>query len=235
MLGAADAIAAARHRLQVLLKCAEREPNDSHYAYYIAKTYHALGDVDGVLAWAGRYSTTEDRKRLLDATVLSWMAAALLVKGDRAGAGAVLAKGLQRFPGFPDLHFLETTMALEKWHGSCAGLDPVCEPSPVVLTTGGGVVWGEDAHQVRHRQAAENFSRLRRFAAGLIKQSVGARMSGKRLRGHCNRNPKTILRVLAGEEVSRAAKRRPNRNQVGRFGQGVRKVNSDKGTNGSQG
>ena len=60
-------------------------------------------------------------------------------------------------------------------------------------------------------------------------------MSGKRLRGHCNRNPKTILRVLAGEEVSRAAKRRPNRNQVGRLGQGVRKVNSDKGTNGSQG
>ena len=92
------------------------------------------------------------------------------------------------------------------------------------------VVWGEDAHQVRHRQAAENFSWLRRFAAGLIKQSVGARMSGKRLRGHCNRNPKTILRVLAGEEVSRAAKRRPNRKLVGRFGQGVTKAGPAKPT-----
>jgi len=85
------------------------------------------------------------------------------------------------------------------------------------------MVWGEDAHQVRHRQAAENFSRLRRFSAGLIKQSVGARMSGKRLRNKCMRNPATVLRVLAGEEVSRAAKRRPNRKQVGRFGQGPNK------------
>ena len=85
------------------------------------------------------------------------------------------------------------------------------------------VVWGEDAHQVRHRQAAENFSRLRRFAAGLIKQSVGARMSGKRLRNKCMRNPATIIQVLAGEEVSRPAMRRPNRKQVGRFGQGRKK------------
>lgn len=85
------------------------------------------------------------------------------------------------------------------------------------------MVWGEDAHQVRHRQAAENLSRLRRFSAGLIKQSVGARMSGKRLRNKCMRNPATILRVLAGEEVSRPAKRRPNRKQVGRFGQGSNK------------
>jgi len=85
------------------------------------------------------------------------------------------------------------------------------------------VVWGEDAHRVVHRRAAENTARLRRFAAGLIQQSVGWGLSGRRLRKKCSRNPDTILQVLAGRTVSRERRRALNRKDVGRFGQGGRK------------
>ena len=79
------------------------------------------------------------------------------------------------------------------------------------------VVWGSDAHQVRERRCAENFGRLRRFAAGLVKQSTGARMSGRQLRHQCGWEPDTILRVLAGEVIDRPTTRRvldPKRRKV---------------------
>jgi predicted transposase YbfD/YdcC len=85
------------------------------------------------------------------------------------------------------------------------------------------VVWGSDGHKVRDRRAAENLGRLRRFCAGMIKQSAGWGMSGRGLRMMCGWTPDTILRVLAGEVVSVERKRRPNRKVVGRFGQGLRK------------
>lgn len=86
------------------------------------------------------------------------------------------------------------------------------------------VVWGSDAHQVRDRTAAENFARLRRFCDGMIKQSVGWGLSGRRLRMGIGWNPDNALRVLAGEVIAMERKRRPNRNDVGRFGQGVAKA-----------
>lgn len=83
------------------------------------------------------------------------------------------------------------------------------------------VNFGSDAHQVRNRTAAENFARLRRFCAGMIKQSTGWGMSGKRLRKSIGWNPDKVLAVLAGEVISKPRTRRPNRKDVGRFGQGV--------------
>ena len=83
------------------------------------------------------------------------------------------------------------------------------------------VVWGSDGHQVRDRRAAENLAYLRRFAAGMVKQSVGERMSGKRLRDICGWDPDVALQVLRCDVISRPAARRPNRKSVGRFGMGV--------------
>jgi predicted transposase YbfD/YdcC len=73
------------------------------------------------------------------------------------------------------------------------------------------VVFGSDRHQLRNRRTAENFARIRRFAHGVVKQAVGERMSGRRLRAACARRPDRVLQVLAGEKFSRPAKRRPNR------------------------
>jgi len=64
------------------------------------------------------------------------------------------------------------------------------------------VVWGSDAHGIRDRNAAENMARLRRFCAGMVKQSVGWGMSGKGVREDCAWDPDTILRVLAGEVIA---------------------------------
>lgn len=86
------------------------------------------------------------------------------------------------------------------------------------------VVWGSDAHTVRDRNAAENFARLRRFCAGVVKQSVGWEMSARRVRLGCGWNPDMILQVLAGEVISKERKKRPARKIVGRFGQGVKKA-----------
>jgi predicted transposase YbfD/YdcC len=86
------------------------------------------------------------------------------------------------------------------------------------------VVWGSDAHCVRDRTAAENFARMRRFCDGLIKQSTGWGMSGRRVRLGIGWNPDNALRVLAGEVIARARTRRLNRKDVGRFGQGVAKA-----------
>jgi len=49
-------------------------------------------------------------------------------------------------------------------------------------------------------------------------------MSGRRVRMECGWDPNEILRVIAGEVISRERKRRLNRKDVGRFGQGVRKA-----------
>ncbi len=65
------------------------------------------------------------------------------------------------------------------------------------------VVWGSDAHAIRDRNAAENMARLRRFCAGMVKQSVGWGMSGKRVRKLAGWNPNNILRVLAGEVIAK--------------------------------
>lgn len=65
------------------------------------------------------------------------------------------------------------------------------------------VVWGSDAHAIRDRTAAQNMARLRRFCAGMVKQSVGWGMSGKRVRKGCGWNPDKILRVLAGEVIAK--------------------------------
>lgn len=82
------------------------------------------------------------------------------------------------------------------------------------------VVWGEDGHQLRDATAAANLSRLRRLALSMLKQSVGERMSGARLRQRCQADPATVLKVLAGEKIHSPRRRRANRRDVGRFGQG---------------
>ncbi len=61
------------------------------------------------------------------------------------------------------------------------------------------VVWGSDAHAIRVRNAAENMARLRRFCAGLVKQSTGWGYSQRRVRLSCGWNPNNILRVLRGD------------------------------------
>ncbi len=61
------------------------------------------------------------------------------------------------------------------------------------------VVWGSDAHAIRERNAAENMARLRRFCAGLVKQSTGWGYSQRRVRLSCGWNPNNILRVLRGD------------------------------------
>jgi len=84
------------------------------------------------------------------------------------------------------------------------------------------VVWGSDNHKVRDRTTAENLARLRRFCAGLIKQSTGWGMSGRRVRLACGWDPENVLRVLGGEVIARTPKRRPNRKVVGRYGEGIK-------------
>jgi len=86
------------------------------------------------------------------------------------------------------------------------------------------VTFGSDAHKVRNRTAAENFARLRRFCAGMVKQSTGWGMSGKRVRKSMGWNPDKILAVLAGEVISKPRTRRPNRKDVGKYGMGVAKA-----------
>lgn len=66
------------------------------------------------------------------------------------------------------------------------------------------VVWGSDAHAIRDRNAAENMARLRRFCAGMVKQSTGWGISGKQVRNLCGWGPPdTVLRVLAGEVIAK--------------------------------
>ncbi len=82
------------------------------------------------------------------------------------------------------------------------------------------VVWGEDGHQLRDATAAANLSRLRRLALSMVKHATGDRMSGSRVRQLCMGQPEAIMKVLAGEKLHRAARKRPKRSVVGRFGQG---------------
>jgi len=82
------------------------------------------------------------------------------------------------------------------------------------------VVWGEDSHQLRDATAAENLSRLRRLALSMVKQSTGERMSGSRVRQRCMGDPGAVLKVLAGEKIHRARRKRQKRSIVGKFGQG---------------
>ena len=86
------------------------------------------------------------------------------------------------------------------------------------------VVWGEDSHQLRDATAAANLTRLRRLALSMVKHSTGDRMSGSRVRQHCAMRPQAILKVLAGEKIHQAARKRPKRSVVGRFGQGKPRV-----------
>lgn len=79
------------------------------------------------------------------------------------------------------------------------------------------VTWGSDAHQVRDRTAAENFARMRRFCAGLVKASTGWGMSGRRVRMGIGFDLDNALRVLAGEVLERPRGRRlldPKRRKV---------------------
>ena len=73
------------------------------------------------------------------------------------------------------------------------------------------VTWGSDAHQVRNRNAAENFARLRRFGAGLVTAVVGWGMSAKRVRKGCGWNPDGLLKVPSGQVIERERLRRVNR------------------------
>lgn len=73
------------------------------------------------------------------------------------------------------------------------------------------VTWGSDAHRVRNRTAAENFARLRRFCAGVVKAVVGWGMSAKRVRKCCGWNPDGLLKVLSGQVIERERLRRVNR------------------------
>jgi len=85
------------------------------------------------------------------------------------------------------------------------------------------VVWGSDAHRIRDRQGAENMARLRRMCAGMIKRSVGWEMSGTRLRKECGWQPDLLLKVLAGEVISKPRVRRSPRKLVGPRGEGFGK------------
>ena len=64
------------------------------------------------------------------------------------------------------------------------------------------VVWGSDAHAIRDRNAAENMARLRRFCAGMVKQSTGWGYSQRRVRLSCGWSPNNILRVLRGDVLA---------------------------------
>ena len=48
-------------------------------------------------------------------------------------------------------------------------------------------------------------------------------MSGQRVRLSLGWQPDNVLKVLAGEVIERPRRRRANRKDVGRFGQGVAK------------
>jgi predicted transposase YbfD/YdcC len=79
------------------------------------------------------------------------------------------------------------------------------------------VSFDEDKQRVRNRNGAEGLGIMRRMAANMLQMAVGERMNIKGLRESCGWNPEVLYKVLCGEKVSVAARRRtldPNRPRV---------------------
>jgi predicted transposase YbfD/YdcC len=68
------------------------------------------------------------------------------------------------------------------------------------------VTFGEDGHRIVNRNGAENLSRLRRLAHGMVKQATGHGMSMTRVRQVCGWTPDRLLDVLSGEVIARKPK-----------------------------
>lgn len=106
---------ATHRRLQVLLEHHKADPEEIHYLFYIAKGYRVLGDHGRVIEWGDRYFDIAGADTSGSPSVLHWMAESHLALGDAGEAEELLRLGLQKYPGYPDLHHLEIAFAMQKW------------------------------------------------------------------------------------------------------------------------
>jgi len=115
-----DSVAAiaTRERLQVQMHHWSGDPTAPHYLYHITQSHRALHEPHKVLEWATRYLDSPRRVGIQDATVLTWMAEALLAVGEVNAARELVQRSLLRFPRFPDLLHLSAAMAIEDWYSS---------------------------------------------------------------------------------------------------------------------
>ena len=112
-----------RTRLDRLLQHAAKEPGDSHYPFFIARSYRSLHDFESVVRWAGEYLRL-DSGEPREAEVLVWLVEAAFHEGDLDRARAVLDAALQRHPNYPDLLHLQMTLAAYRWWEASTRGDP---------------------------------------------------------------------------------------------------------------
>jgi len=115
--------ASTRTRLDRLLRHAAEEPDDSHYPFFIARSYRSLHDFESVVKWAGEYLKL-DSGEPREAEVLVWLVEAALHEGDLDRARTVLDAALMRHPNYPDLLHLQVTLAVYRWWEASSRGDP---------------------------------------------------------------------------------------------------------------
>ena len=114
----ADTHETTERRLQVLLDHYEREPSVPHYAYYITHAHRVLGRMDGVLTWGDRYFDVAEPDDARGAVICAFVVQAHLALGDMDRAMRVLSLGLQRYPGYADLHHLHLSVVAQQWYAA---------------------------------------------------------------------------------------------------------------------
>ncbi len=115
--------ASTRTRLDRLLRHAAEVPDDSHYAFFVARSYRSLHDFESVVKWAGKYLRL-DSGEPREAEVLVWLVEAALHEGDFDRARTVLDAALKRHPNYPDLLHLQVTLAVYRWWEASSLGDP---------------------------------------------------------------------------------------------------------------
>ena len=115
--------ASSRIRLAKLLEQEPLHPGESHYPYFIAKTYRSLHDFESLELWARRYldlGCSEAR----EAEVWVWLVEAAMNTRDLHRARRRCASALQRHATYPDLLHLLVALSVHSWWEACTNIDP---------------------------------------------------------------------------------------------------------------
>ena len=114
--------ASSRSRLAKLLEQEPLHPGESHYPYFIAKTYRSLHDFESLEPWARTYLDL-GRSEAREAEVWVWLVEAAMNAGDLHQARERCASALQHHATYPDLLHLLVALSIHSWWESCTNVD----------------------------------------------------------------------------------------------------------------
>jgi glycosyltransferase involved in cell wall biosynthesis len=115
--------ASSLSRLAKLLEQEPLHPGESHYPYFIAKTYRSLHDFESLETWARKYLGL-GLEEAREAEIWVWLVEAAMQAGDLPSARSRCASALQRHASYPDLLHLLVALSVHSWWEACTNADP---------------------------------------------------------------------------------------------------------------